>query len=243
MPYRRLPNTDQARLRALDRAYHVFVMEGSSKIPYSEETLQNLQVFLPKFQHALINLDAARNNQIKKNKEFTECSRKARMYISHYIQVMNMAISRNELKPSIRSFYELEDFENAVPPLTSDKDLLKWGKTIIDGDLQRIRNGGNPFYNPSIAVVKVHYERFAESYIYQKNLQNITDRYSSQVNQLRDDADRLILQLWNEIEETFNFGSEQEKRENASKYGVVYVFRKHEAEYAVSKQYQTELSY
>ncbi len=243
MPYRRLPNTDQARLRALERAYHVFVMEGSSKIPYSEETLQNLQAFLPKFQHALVNLEAAKNNQVKKNKEFIENSRKARMYLSHYIQVMNMAISRNELKPSIRSFYELENYENSVPPLTSDKELLKWGKIIIDGDQQRIRNGGNPFYNPSIAVVKVHYERFAESYIFQKNLQNITDRYAATVNQLRIDADNIILMLWNEIEETFNFGSDQEKRENASKYGVVYVFRKHEAEYALSKQYQSEYSF
>jgi hypothetical protein len=89
----------------------------------------------------------------------------------------------------------------------------------------------------------VHYERFAEAYFYQKNLQQITDRYSSNVNTLRIEADTLILQLWNEIEETFNFGSEQEKRENANKYGVVYVFRKHEAEYSATKQYQSEYSF
>lgn len=243
MPYRRLPNTDQARLRALEKAYNTFIYEGLSKVPFSENSLQTLQIFLPRFQHALVNLDAARNNQIKKNKEYLENCRKARMYLSHYIQVMNMAISRNEVKPAIRSFYELHNFENTLPPLTSDKDLLKWGKTIIDGDLKRIMSGGTPFYNPSIAVVKVHYEKFVEAYRFQRSLQNTTDRFSSLVNELRDEADRLIQQIWNEIEETFNFGSDLFKRENAGKYGVVYVFRKTELEYSQSKQLQSTYSF
>jgi len=243
MPYRRLPNTDQARLRALEKAYNTFVMEGSSKIPYSENSLAAMQTFLPKFQNGLVNLDAARNNQIRRNKEYVEISRKARMYLSHYIQVMNMAISRNELKPAIRSFYNLQDFENTLPPFTSDKDLLKWGKIILEGDQKRILSGGNPFYNPSIAVVKVHYEKFAEACWFQKNLQSTTDRFSLLVTELREEADRLILQVWNEIEETFNFGSDEFKRENASKYGVVYVYRKTESEYSVQKQYQSLYSF
>jgi hypothetical protein len=243
MPYRRLPNTDQARLRALEKSYNAFVYEGSTRIPFSENSLQQLQVFLPKFQHALVNLDAARTNQIKKNKEYIEISRKARMYISHYIQVMNMAISRNELKAGVRSFYELDNFENTLPPLTSDKELLKWGKTIIEGDIKRIMNGGTPFYNPSIAVVKVHYEKFVEAYRFQKNLQIITDRHSTLVNDLRTEADLIIQQVWNEIEETFSIGSEQFKRDNASKYGVVYVFRKHEIENISANKIQEVYSF
>ena len=150
------------------------------------------------------------------------------MYISHYIQVMNFAIHRGEQKSSIRNYYDTEEFENNLPPLSSDENILEWGKKIIDGDQKRIMNGGNPFYNPSIALVKVNYEKFIDAHRFQKNLQNITDRGSSLVAELRDEVDELIVQLWNEIEDKFEHLPDQLKRDESKKYGVVYVFRKSE---------------
>lgn len=32
------------------------------------------------------------------------------------------------------------------------------GTEIIDGENERIRNGGSPIYNPTIAKVQVHFE-------------------------------------------------------------------------------------
>jgi hypothetical protein len=228
MPYRRLPNTDKARSRALERAYKKLELEGPTRVPYTEATLTALNVFVTKFHRAIITAEASRNNQVQKNKEYTELQRKARMYVSHFIQVVNFGILRGELKPEIRKFYELEKYGSSLPPLNSDNDLLIWGKKLIEGDQKRIMSGGNPIYNPSIALVKVNYEKFVDGYRFQKILQSTTDRNSNLVIELRVEADQLILKLWNEIEAAFEHLPDQLKRKKAEQYGVVYVYRKGE---------------
>jgi hypothetical protein len=228
MPYRRLPNTDKARVRAMDNALKKSLSVGQENCAISETTFTQLDTILPQFQHGLINLDAARRNQISKNKEYTEIFKKARIYISHFIQVLNFAIARGELKEEVRDFYDLTTFTHSLPSLITEKDLLKWGKKLIEGEQKRIQKGGNPIYNPSIALVKVNFEKFSDAYYYQKNLISTSKRASKLVNELRPEVDAVILQTWNEVEQTFFQHEDIQKRENASEYGVTYVFRKHE---------------
>lgn len=243
MPYRRLPNTDKARLRALERAFKKFEQVATDSHPISSGTGQNLRTFLPRFQNAVILLEAARNNQVQKSKDYNEALRKARMYVSHYVQVMNMAISRGEQKPEIRKYYKLEKFDNALPPLNAESDVLYWGKQIIEGDRDRISNGGVPFYNPSIALVKVNFEKFAEAHHFQKKLQETTGRNSNMVNDLRDEANELIQKIWNETENYFSFLPDSLKREKSKQYGVVYAYRKSEKEKIKSAKLQQQLAF
>jgi hypothetical protein len=228
MPYRRLPNTDKARIRAMDKAFRKCLLEGKDNYAISESTFILLETVLPQFQHALINLDAARRNQISKSKDYAEFLKKARIYISHFIQVLNFAIARGELKSETRDFYGLPAYTNSLPSLITDKDLIEWGKKLIDGEQKRIQKGGNPIYNPSIALVKVNYEKFVDAFHFQKNLISTSKRASKLVNSLRPEADTVILQIWNEVEQTFSQLDEIQKRESASEYGISYVFRKRE---------------
>jgi hypothetical protein len=228
MPYRRLPNTDMARLRAIESALKKCLTDNATQCPVSENLIVRLETMMPKFQHGLINLEAARSNQILKNKDYSEILKKARIYISHFIQVLNFSIQRGELKPTVREFYELVEFENNVPPLLTEKEILKWGKTIIAGEQKRVQSGGNPIYNPSIALVKVNYEKFYDAHFFQRNLKSTTQRASELISSLRPEIDQLILDVWNEVEDCFSGLDENEKRTNAEKYGLVYVFRKKE---------------
>ncbi|MGF7140298.1 hypothetical protein [Roseimarinus sediminis] len=243
MPYRRLPNTDKARLRALQKAYRMLEKNGSDSLPFSEATLTSLRAFLPSFQNAMINLEAAKKNQVRKNTEHTELVRKARMYVSHYIHVMNFAIIRGELKATVREFYELETYGQNLPPLNTENDLLEWGKKIIDGDQKRIMHGGSPIYNPSIALVKVHYEKFADSFRFQKTLQSTTARLSTQLGDLRQKSDQLILDLWNETEASFEHLPDHKKRMMCEPFGLVYVYRKSEKERLKAERLQSKFSF
>jgi hypothetical protein len=56
-------------------------------------------------------------------------------------------------------------------------------------------------------------------------LQNITNRASMKVAELREQADQLIQEMWNEVENSLLHLSDDEKREKASEYGIVYVYR------------------
>lgn len=228
MPYRRLPNTDKARSRALERAFKRLENDGAKSVPYCEQTALTLRTFVSRFQRAIISVEAAKNNQVQKNKDYMELQRKARLYVSHYIQVMNFGILRGELKPETRNYYGLEKYGSNVPPLNSENDLIHWGKSIIEGDQKRVLKGGSPFYNPSIALVKVNFEKFLDAHHHQKTLQASTDRYASQVIQLRHEADELILNIWNEVEAAFEHLPDTLKRKKAEYFGVVYVFRKNE---------------
>lgn len=228
MPYRRLPNTDKARLRALERAFKRLEIDGHNNVPFSEQTSLSLRNFISKFQHALILADAALKSQVQKSKEYTELQRRARLYVSHYIQVMNFSILRGEIKSNIREFYGLESYGQTVPPLNAENDLLRWGKQLIEGDYKRIIKGGSPFYNPSIALVKVNFERYTDAYHHQKTLQANTDRYAGQVTDLRTEADELILNIWNEAEAAFEHLPDSLKRKEAERFGLIYVYRKDE---------------
>lgn len=228
MPYRRLPNTDQSRLRALEIAFRKSNIIPPQSLAFSQASYNSIRAFLPKFNNALVHYRLAFKNQAAKSKEYAELVRKARLYVSHFIQVLNMNIMRGDMKANVREFYDLSDFEKSTPSLATEAELLQWGKKLIEGDHQRMLKGGNPIYNPSIALVKVNYEKFAEAYHFQKTLQNITERSWKTVVELRTEADELIACVWNEVEEYYSNLNDESKRNKASEYGVVYVFRKSE---------------
>ena len=230
MPYRRLPNTDAARIRALKAALRKGQQEGIDTIAYPYALKQKVEFFLPKFEVAIANSKLAKEKQFDNSPKFSEYTKKARLYISHFIQVLNFCIARGELKPSARTFYGLEENSSKVPSLLTEQDLLQWGEKIISGEQNRLSNGGgNPIYCPSIALVKVNYENFKENYTRQKQFQNNSARESGNVAQYRNEADHLVLDIWNEVEHYFErVKDEEEKRYMCEEYGLVYVFRRGE---------------
>lgn len=225
MPYRRLPNTDVARLRAIEAGLDIGKRVALKKLAFSQQTLENIQTFYPLFLGAIRQLNISKQNQFDRSKEYSEVFRKAKLYLSHFLQVVNFAILRGEMKPEVVEFYGLKANSKATPPINLEAHVLTWGERIIDGEQKRIARGGSPIYSPSIALVKVHFEEFVEAYRHQKMLQNITNRASMRVAELRVQADQLIQEMWNEVEDSFSNLSDDEKREKAAEYGIVYVFR------------------
>lgn len=191
---------------------------------------QKIEFFLPKFEVAMQSSKLAKEKQFDNSPKFSEYAKKARLYVSHFIQVLNFCIARGEMKPSIRTYYGLEEKSSKVPPLLTEQDLLHWGEKIIAGEQERLlHRDGNPIYCPSIALVKVNYENFKDNYTRQKQFQTNTARESGNVAQYRKEADTLILELWNEVENHFaDIKDEEEKRQKCEEYGLVYIFRRGE---------------
>lgn len=223
MPYRRLPNTDQARLRALKTAIVLGQKMEAEELAFSAKSLSRLRSFYTNFETTIIHHKLARTQQEKSSNTYLETVRKARLYLSHFIQVLNFAIQRGDMKASVREFYGFNEMKS--PSLILDSEVLEWGKKIIEGEHQRINHGGNPLYNPSIAVVKVKFDQFIDAYHFQKTLQNNTARWTSKVAELRKEADEIILDIWNEVEESFGSFPDEQKREKAAEYGLIYVYR------------------
>jgi len=228
MPYRRLPNTDAARLKALRTAARKGKELPPFKLAFSQGAFSQVDLFINSFERAMAHYRAAYNVQVERNKEYQAIQRKAKLYVSHFIQVLNMSIARGELPEQIRSFYGMDQDLRKLPQLNTDKDLLEWGKRIIKGETDRISRGQTPLTNPTIAVVKVRFENFMDAYNYQKVHQQNTQRTQVELENLRRKADEIILRIWNEVEDTFKDLPDHERREKAKDYGLVYVYRKNE---------------
>jgi hypothetical protein len=228
MPYRRLPNTDSARLRAMKRAIEMSKDIPPFRLAFSMKTLVKLQALLPLFENAISHQRQTLVNQSEKSRSNQETARKARVYLTHFLKVMNMAVSRGEMPPETRTFYSIATDDTTVPSLATDNELVAWGKRIIDGEEYRIRKGNMPVTNPTIAVVKARYEKFLETRNHYKTINLRATDCVTRTADLRNEADNLITLLWNEIEASFASLPEEEKRAEAEKYGLVYIFRKNE---------------
>lgn len=88
------------------------------------------------------------DNQSKASRKHQENTKLARLYISHFIQVLNLAALRMEIKPAQKNYYGLQPNVHNVPDLISETALMEWGEKIIVGEMKRTSEGGIPIYNP-----------------------------------------------------------------------------------------------
>lgn len=241
MPYRRLPTTDKARLRALDAALNVISDRDAGKLAYSKNTLFELKNIKTNFENHLKHHELNLKIESEKNAGYKAAHEKARLYVSHFIQVLFMNIEREELKEEVLSFYGLYNSEGKVPSLNSEQEILEWGKSIIQGEQKRMQKGGSPVYNPSIALVKVKVEDFNEAAIFQQNLRRNTLRSYEKLQNLRKTTNEFISRMWTEIEENMADLPTKHKRQRAQEYGVVYVFRRNEKKKLKAEGMQVDL--
>lgn len=228
MPYRRLPNTDVARLKALKCALDAGSEISPFKLAFSQSTLHQIRQFYPVFEQIMQQQKISISSQYLKSRELNVITRKAKLYISHFFQVLNFAVLRNELPASARKFYGLKENDSKIPNLNNEKDIIYWGDKLIKGESERIASGGNIITNPTSAVVRVRYEQFLDAIRHQKVLQKSTNYATDKISSLRAEADNFIQTVWNEVEKTFDLLPDDAKRIKAQKYGVTYVFRPNE---------------
>jgi hypothetical protein len=139
-----------------------------------------------------------------------------------------MAISRGDLSTTDRDFFGFGRDHSRVPSFGSEGEVIKWGEKIIEGESLRIKKGLTPVTNPTMAVLKVRYEDFLEAYRFQKILQKNLQRSQEKLVEQRTNIDSIISSVWNEVEEHFKDLSDEERRNSAKVYGIVYFYRKSE---------------
>ena len=228
MPYRRLPNTDTARIKAMKTAIKKAKELPPHKLAFSSKTFVILLRFLPQFENNMLLYKQSLAAQNNKSKLYNETLKKAKIYLTHFIRVMNMSIFRGELPAETRAYYGLATNESTVPQLNTENEMMSWARRVIEGEEFRIRKGGSPITNPTIAVVKVRFENFIESWTYHNTLAKKTQGYYEKNCSLRKDADKIIQQLWNEVESTHLKLPENERLKMNKEYGLIYFYRKNE---------------
>lgn len=224
MPYRRLPTTDNARIVSLR---NTVAMERwpLNELPISTRLLAQAKAYLPVFEGLVQQYNMTFESRVASNKKYQIILRNVRMYVSHFIQVLNMAVMRGELKKEVKEFYRLEIDNNNTPDLSTEEGIVEWGRNVIEGEHQRVAAGGIPLSFPSVAKVKVYYDIFIDSYQSQQTHRQSTSRNHSRVFQMRDQVDELILQIWDSVEAYYADLLPYARYTACKRAGVIYYYR------------------
>ena len=228
MPYRRLPNTDLARLHALQNAIQRAQSADFTEqvIPYKLQS--EIQRFLVPFENVVMQSKDNYKTGVNANKQYRHIVQNARMYISHFIQVLNLAVVRGEIKKQMKELYHLDPESLILPDLSSEEDLMVWGKNIIEGEEQRIAQGGYPMQNPSIQKVKVYYDIFRDRQVDHDLHKKTESRITEDLGSLREEADRIILDIWNQVDSYYKDLLPYAHMRACQEYGLIYYYRSHE---------------
>lgn len=227
MPYRRLPRTDQARIRALKAAVDSSVRNGIFTQVLTHNTYHRAKDLLECFSREVdvYKRCVAEQASKKGNEKYEAALKKARMYVSHFIQVLSMCIMRGEIARNKRPYYGLPENEDTVPNLFSEASVLEWGQKIIAGEQRRQGEGGVAIYNPTMGRVSVVFALFKEMYDRQHFLQSRTAEALANISNMRYDVDELIFEIWAEVEKSFAELSGDARIKKCAEYGVIYYYR------------------
>ena len=188
-------------------------------------TLTEAQRFLMQYENQVAQYHANFDSKVTANKQYRNRVRNARMYISHFIQVLNLAVIRGEIKRSQKELYKLDPKSNTLPDLTTEEGLMEWGKNIIEGEQKRTAAGGFAIYNPAINKVQVHYEMFKEHYTNHALHKKTHSRVFEDVESMRRKADEIILSIWDQVETFYKDELPYAKLQKCQAYGMIYYYR------------------
>jgi hypothetical protein len=227
MPYRRLPNTDQARIRTLKAAVDSCVEDGIYTNVLKQKTYATAKNMLERFEREVEVYKRCVNEQSSKrrNEKYEAAFRNARMYVTHFLQVLSMSVMCGEIVRAKRAYYGLNPDDDSLPTITLESSVLEWSRKISDGESKRQGEGGIPIYNPTMGRVSVACDLFRQMYDKQQQLGRNTADALSRVAALREECDGIIQSVWQEVEEKFSSLDGVEKIEKCAQYGIIYYTR------------------
>ena len=155
MPYRRLPKTDQARLHALQKALRQAESAAFNDLAINYKTRTEAQRLLMQYENQVAQYHANFDSKVSANRQYRHRVHNARMYVSHFIQVLNLAVIRGEIKRSQKELYEIKtDFElpMSIFSIAYDEKILNkttkefiklllivYDENINDVDLEKVK--------------------------------------------------------------------------------------------------------
>lgn len=227
MPYRRLPNTDKARIRSLETAINKMRNSDYYAPVMSPELFNRADKKLAQFKEAVERYVNSLETQVNysKSEAYQDRLKNAKMYVSHFLTVFNMCVKRGEMKASDRKFYSIPENSGELPDMSSDIAVIRCCENTINGEKARTAKGGVPIYNPTIAKVAVHYDLFKELYDKQSKMRQLTDEALLVVSLMRPQVDEVILDVWNSIENYFQDLTGEKKIKVCREYGLIYYYR------------------
>ena len=222
MPTRRLPRTDDQRTFALVTCNS---KAGSTAAPQwliTNAQYNQLQAILSPWRNARILVTDALAEQAAATALANSTNTLLIKNISHFIQVMNLAIDRGVLAASVRAYYDMPVSHPEVPEINTSAEAQEWAVKITTGEAARIADGGTALAWPSAAQVEAARVAAFNAENAQSTKKDAYDSAQAQLAAQRPAADAFIKDLWDTIEFNLRAESAASLRRRAREWGVDY---------------------
>ena len=223
MPSRRLPQTDDQRSNALTSCSTKALATPPANWLITTAQNNTLQGTLSPWRNARNAAAQALQEQAAATALCDQCLIRTARIVSHFIQVLNLAIERGVLQPAVRAGYKLAVSNLDVPDINTVPDALLWAANIADGEAARVAEGGTPLAWPSAAEVAAESSDLAFNRSQQTTAKTFYDQLQEAIAAQRPAVDALIRDLWDTIEYNLrNEPTQSSLRRKAREWGVVY---------------------
>lgn len=226
MIYRRLPNTDTARLKALKILLSNDDIYTIRREVVGWQMMTEAQTAYDRLQTANEQYRLMKQAQARLGSKADLLQHNALLYASHFLRVLFLAVERKEVKKQQLELYGLSQDISMLPYMKNIESLFEWVPKIIKGEKQRIKSGGRPIYNPTIGMVSTHFDIFKDFIEKQQLAIRRTQEAAENVQRLRISTDELIQNIWDKAENYYADSPIEARIEACRKIGVVYYDRK-----------------
>ena len=220
---RKLPQSDVTRKIAFDTSKTKKDNTAPADVVLTPNTITRLDTTQPLFSQKMQERGNALQAQTNATAAKDAAMGKAKMFISHFIQGFNNGADREVFPHSHKAFYQLDVNSDSVPKMDTEAEVTLWGDHLIEGDAERILAGGAAMVMPSIADVTTEVNNFKTLNAAQSTAKDAYDNAQEAVSDMRLEADKLLLRIWDEVETAYNDEPIESKRRKAREWGVVYV--------------------
>jgi hypothetical protein len=231
MPFRQLPASDPTRTQALQGALKKWNSTTGAARLISAATGAALETLQPKWEKEVAERADAFGQQSASTLALSAAADKLRLLVSHFIQVYQMGIARGDFAAAGRAVYELSVNEETVPNLDAEAALLLWADRIVKGDPRRVAQFSEaPMTIPAASAVAAALQAYNVKLTAQTDAKDQLEAEQADVIALRSDADKLIRDVWDEVEFALRQLEAPTLRRRAREWGVVYAQRPGEPE-------------
>lgn len=196
MPYRRLPKTDQARLRALKALI-------DSAAPLSFELRQRVKMAEPGFENCVAQMSFFSIGRIDASRREATAERQARTYLAGFLAVLIAAVNRGDIRRKKLQLYGLDEQTSVVPSLEQGREIIRIGEAVIRGEQARIMEGGVAINFPTIQKVRVFYDIYSEARRERELSLRNEARQREVLRRQRVETDALLLEAWDAVEAAY----------------------------------------
>lgn len=224
MPTFKNPTNDNARLTFLRRAAKTAKQDKVTGNTYlSDETIEVLDSFIPKYSEGMNALGAKLSNRSKEVRENEESLSLVKIYVRDCWESIKRRVYRLNLPAEVLSFYELP-LNGNVPKPTTREEWMTIAEQIIAGDAEAEQKGYEALREPNRNELQKALNEAIEESSDVATADREYDKEQKVVRELRAVAEELINEIMAELRYFLRKNDESNQRRIMKTYGAMFEY-------------------